>query len=404
MPFQAGKNVGVYYKVEGAFTTPPGTGGGKQLRLNASPGTDLERDEIKNPEIRSDGLTSLSRLGSRRAPGSYGGPLAVGAWDDILEAIVRNTWQVSFSVTSTGAGVFIDVTANATNQITRTGSGSWLTDGFRVGDVVRLTTYSTAADNSINLRIKALSATVMTFHGTPLTIGAADTTTTVTCLKKLKNGLVPTKRTFYVEEVYQDIDGSEVFGGCKWVEFKITGDPKGIATIDVRLLGATGQTLTGAGSPYYISPTTNTNIALVFVDALISVAGTDIANATSFELTYTIAAQTQDIIGGTTSPDVFDNDAMLTGQFTVARQDLNNVTAYIAETAFELHVLLVEPEAEPKDCIAIYVPNCLRTKASAPLGGDGAMIETIPFTCGKKEGFAATGYDDTLITFSTSAP
>src|SRR4051812_24359278 len=119
MPFQAGKDVGVYYKVESAFNTAPGTGGGKQLRLNASPGTDLERDEIKNPEIRSDGLTSLSRLGSRRAPGSYGGPLAVGAWDDIFEAILRSTWVASFSVASTGAGAFIDVTANSTSQITR---------------------------------------------------------------------------------------------------------------------------------------------------------------------------------------------------------------------------------------------------------------------------------------------
>lgn len=403
MPTQTAKGVGVYYKVEGTFNTAPGTGGGKQLRLNASPGTDLVRDEIKNPEIRADGLTSLSRLGSRRAPGSYNGPLVVGGWDDLLEAILRSTWVASAAITQATAGL-TSISTPTTSTILAS-AGSWITAGVRVGDVVRLTGFATAANNSINLRIKAVSALTLTVHGTPLTVDASlDTTFTLTILKKLKNGATPTKRTFYVEENNQDIDASELFGGCKWIEFKIAGDPKGLATISVRLLGASGTTVSGASAPYYISPTSNTNSALVFVDATVSFGGTDYVDATSFELTYTLAAATQDVIGATTTPDVFDNDATLTGSFSAARADLAEVTAYVAETAFELHVLLVENMSEPKNCIALYAPNCLRTNVTAPLGGDGAMIEQVPFTCGKKEGFSSTGYDDTLMTISTSAP
>jgi len=161
------------------------------------------------------------------------------------------------------------------------------------------------------------------------------------------------------------------------------------------------ETLTGGSSPYFTSPTVHNATPLVFADAKINVFGEDIVVATAFELNYAINAATQPVIGSKTSPDVFDNDVTLTGSFSAIRESFTNVAAFRNETEFELHILLTEPESEPKDYISIYVPRCKYTAADAPLGGDGAMIESLPFQTGAQ---TASAYRDaTMITMCTSA-
>jgi hypothetical protein len=401
MPSQTGKNLVVAFRVEATYNTAPGTGSAEQLRLFASPGMRLDRALIENGEIRSDGLTSMARLGSRQAPGSYSGPFAVDAYDTILEAIMRSTWVAAAAVTFDNGAALTSLTVNSASQVTFAGTTTPAAAGLRNGDVFRLTNMSTAANNSVNARVKSISGSVVNLHGTPLTTQAADNACTLTIQRKLKNGSTPTKRTFYVEEYNQDVDVSEVFGGAKWVGFKITGTPDGLATIDLQVLGASGNVLASGASPYYISPTQYTTDALVFVDATIAYNGTDIANATAFELSYMVAAKAEPVIGSTVTPDIFDNDAKLSGSISLIRQDLANVTLFLNETELELHVMLVENDSEPKDFVSLYVPRVKLTAADAPLGNDGAMIETLPWTAGAKA--AATGYDATLMTISTSA-
>lgn len=400
MPTQSGKNILVAYKPESAFNTAPGVvTGAKQLRINPSPGLSTKRTTIQSPEVRSDGLSSMGRLGQRMADGSYNVPLTVGGLDDILEAIMRSTWVAAAAI---NVATLTSVTFTSSTIVAA--AGSWITAGVRVGDVLRCNVTGTpAANNNVNVRVKAVTASTITVQGTPFTVdGTARTAGTVTILKKLKNGATPVKRSFYIEEYNQDIDVSEVFGGCKFIQLKVSGTPDGSATAEVQILGASGAVLASAASPFYSSPSLTSGINLVFADATVSFGGTDVVTCTAFEFTYTIAAKTEGVIGATTTPDVYDNDAKLSGSLSFIRQDLANVTTFLNETEVELHILLVEPESEPKDCVAFYIPRVKLTGADAPLGNDGAMIETLPFTSGKKEG--VTGYDDTLMTISTSAP
>ena len=397
---QSGKNVVVAYAVESVYNTAPGTGGGKQLRIDASPGMSLKRALIQNPEVRSDSLSSMARLGSRMADGSYNVPITVGGLDTILEAVMRSTWVAATAITQATAGL-TSISVPTTSTILAS-AGSWITAGVKKGDVFTLASFNTTADDAINLRVKNVTASTITVYGTPLTIDAAlDTTFTLTVMKKLKNGATATKRTFYIEEYNQDIDVSEVFGGCKFIGLDISGSPDGTATAVVKVLGASGAVLASGSSPYYISPTLNTAIRLVFADASLAYNGSDVATCTGFQINYTVAAKTEPVVGSSVSPDIFDNDATLTGSLSFVRADLANVTQFINETELELHVLLVEPTSEPKSCLALYIPRVKLTAADASLGSDGPMVETLPFTCGKSE--SVTGVDDTLLTISTSA-
>lgn len=400
MSLQSAKNVIVNFKPESAFNTPPGATAATTLRFTPSAGLNLKTATIRSNEQRSDALQTMGRNGSRMVDGTYGAEVSLASHDSIYEAVVRGTWEAALVITEVTAGL-TSITTTATTIVAA--AGSWLTAGLRIGDVIRLTGHSTPANNGVNLRIRALTATVITLHGTaPLVLDAsADVTFTITRGKKLRNPATPTKRTFYIEQNNVDIDSSQLFGGCRFTGFKLTGTPDGVAALEFTVLGASSENVTGAAAPYFTSATTFNTVPLVFADARISVGGVDIAIATAFELTYAINAATQPVVGSVTSPDVFDNDATLAGSFSLIREDFDNLNAFINETEFELHILLTEPESEPKDYVSVYVPRIKFTGIDAPLGGDGAMIESAPFQCGAQA--ATGGYDATMITLCTSA-
>lgn len=401
MAFETGKGVIVAYKVEATYNTAPGTGSAEQLRIKASPGATLEKALINSEEVRSDGLTSIARHGSRRVPVAYNCEASVDTFDTIFAALLRSAWVAPVAITFDNGAALTSLTVNSTSTMTFAGTTTPNAAGLRYGDVIRLTNMSTAANNSINVRVKSISGSVVTVHGTPLTVQAADTACTLTILRKLKNGATPVRSTFYIDEYGVNSDTSMVYGGVRWTGFTLRGTPDGMAELELRGLGASATPLATGSSPYFIAPTLTTTIPLVFADATLSYNGTDVATCTAWEMTYDIAADTQPVVGASVSPDIFDNDARLTGSMSFVREDLARVTQFVNETELEFHVLLVEPEAEPKDCVALYVPFAKLTAATADLGADGAMIETLPWTAGVRP--TTTGYDATLLTISTSA-
>lgn len=399
MPLQSAKNVTVAFKLESAFNTPPGDTGAEYLRFTPSPGLTQSAATIRSNEQRADALQTMGRNGSRSVDGSYAAEASLRSHDTIYEAAMRATWDPALVITEATSGAAASITTTSNKIIGNT--GSWITAGLRVGDVIRLTNHATAANNNRNLRIKDISALEITVHETLTVNAVGDTGYTITRGKKLSNPASPVKRTFYVEQNNVDVAGSQVFGGVRWIGFKLTGSPDGMATLEFTALGASMDVLEGSDAPYFTSPTVYNSVPLVFADAKVNVGGVDIAVATAFELTYAINAALQPVVGSVTSPDVFDNDVTLSGTFSMIRQDFNNVKSFSDETEFELHILLTEPEGEPKDYISFYVPRCKFTDASAPLGGDGAMIESLPFQTGAQT--ASAGRDATMLTICTSA-
>lgn len=402
MNLQSAKNVTVSFAQEATFNTPPGTAptpSAEFLRFTPSPGLNLTAATIRSNEQRSDALQTMGRNGSEQVGGTFSGEQSLRSHDVIYQAIVRDTWSVALVITEATVGGAASITTEANAIVGDV--GNWGTVGLRVGDVIRLTNHASAGNNNRNLRVKDLTATRIEVFETLTVNGTADTAFTITRGKKLKNGSTPTKRTFTVEQNNVDIDGSQVFSGVRWTGMKINGTPDGMVIIEFTALGASMQTLTGGASPYFTAPTVHNAVPLIFADAKINVFGSDIVVATAFELNYSINAATQPVVGSKTSPDVFDNDATMSGSFSAIREDFDNVTAFRNETEFELHVLLTEPEGEPKDYLSVYVPRCKYTAADAPLGGDGAMIESLPFQTGAQT--ASTFRDATMLTMCTSA-
>lgn len=399
MAHQTGKNVLVSFKVEVTPGVAVTGAGGTEFRKNAGSGLQLTRTTINPNEVRSDGKTSMGRLGSRNVAGTLGADLSLGTFDELFQAGVRGTWSTALTVTQ-ASSTLTSITTNATSLIAA--AGSWLTAGLRVGDVFVMTGHSTAANNSRNLRVTAVTTLTLSVLETLVTDAVADSSFSIVRGKKLVMPTTPVRRSFTFDEYMVDIDLSKVSVGCRVASIKVTGQPDGMAIVEFGVVGM-GQTTAASGSsPTLTSPTLSSTVALTWLDASIKVGTADRTNLTSFEFMFDNGASTLPVIGSSTSPDVFENNASISGSMAGTVQDFTDLDAFLAETEFEFHALLVEPESEPKDYISFFMPRLKRTSYDTPQGGDGAMIATAQFISGTKG--TATGYDDTMISIVTSAP
>lgn len=407
MPIQSSSRVVVALKRETTLGTAAGTSGGDILRITDSPGFDPDRNPIESAEQRVDGTTAMGRLGGRSLSGSFNGELVVGgAIDVILEAMTRGTWRAAMVVTQATSGL-TSITTTANTIVAA--AGSWNAAGIRVGDIVRLTNHSSAANNNINLRVTSLSALTLGVAGigtnaaTPLTVNAvADTTFELTVLKKLINPATPVRYSHTVEQGGTDMDLSAIFLGCRVTGFSLSCRPNSMATFTVTFTGLNWTFLVTGTSPYFTAPAVTTGLALVADDSAVRYNGADVATFTGFDIEFTLGAETDNVIGSTVSPDVADNNWRASGTITGFRSDFSNLTLWEAETEFEVSIALQEPGAAPQPVIGFFFPRVKLRKVSAPAGGGtGNMIETMELMIGPK--VAATGYDATSVAIFSSA-
>src|SRR5574343_666162 len=131
MPIANSVRKSLSYKRETTWGTPAGASGAKDLR-RVQGAFNLKKEAYESAEIRTDYQTAVSRHGVRSVDGSLNGELS---------------------------------------------AGSYLTDGFKVGEVVQLTGASlNAANVSKNLFVLGVTATALTvkvLNGTALVAQSA---------------------------------------------------------------------------------------------------------------------------------------------------------------------------------------------------------------------------------------
>lgn len=404
MATQVGSEFYVNFKAEVTEGTAAsgGSSTGERLRVLDSPGLTLSRGLIRSNERRADANLAKPRLGSKSVGGSFNTELSVGSFNTWLASLMRSTWvNDDAAITCDGGGTFTSFSITNQNEINLIGSGSFLTEGVKVGDVIRLSNMSTAANNTVNGRVKTVTASTITVYGTPYTNQSADTACTLTIKKKLAQGATPTNGTFTVEQHLRTIDQSKLFKGCRVVSLNLQMQPNGVVSATWGLVGMDREVLATVSSPYFTSPTEYTSIALVADDAALTYNGAQVATLTSFNITLQIATALQPVLGSTVAAGSYANLFEVTGDATAVFSDLSDDTLYDNETEFEMSAMLVEPETAPADFLHFFFGAVKLVGLSEALGGDTAMIQNRTLAITPR--VAATGYDAGIGTISTSA-
>lgn len=405
MTYQSATNAWIAYKAQSALGTAASGSGGTILRTTGGSGGLMTKAAYESQEVRRDGMSSRGRHGTRKTSGAYTSELSLGCADSIMAAVMRGAWG-SADLALTQADFTSLTTTTSTIVLT---SGNPISLGLRVGDVIRLTTFATTANNSKNLRITALSSTTITVAETLVLDASPDSTCTITRTGRVLTNpaaLSLTKTYFTIDEYEADTDVSETFSDCIWGSMKFGMQPNGIITFDPSWMG-NGQSAVNAtgSSPVLTSPTEPTGTPLAVVDATLRVGSSDRVDLTGFELTLDTSPSSVDTIGSVYSPDVFHGDMRISGSFSLLRSDLSFLTDFMAETQYSLHILAVENESEPKDFVSIYIPNfTLGGVAKSAIAKSGAArTQTIQIPAalvGKDE--RGTEYDATMAKIQVS--
>lgn len=403
MAYQSQSQGLVAFKAQSAKGTVATGASGFVLRITGG-GLQYNKGVYGSNEVRRDLMRSRGRHGLKSVTGTYTCELSLDMIDAFLEALFRTTATTALTVTEATASLASIVTDSA-GTITA-GGGSWITAGFRVGDVVRLTGHSSAGNNSRNLLITALTATVMTvtcLDGGALTTNAvADTAFTIIRPGlSLINPSAPAAPVYFtVEEWDGDLDLARAFHDCRVHMVKFNMAPGGLVTVDITFTG-TGlfSTASGGSAPTLTSPTASTGVPLSAVDAVVRLGSSVRAELTSFDLTLDIGAVAPEVVAATISPDVFTGAMSVSMNLSMLMTDYTELTAFAAETAYSLSTTFSESETAPADFMSIFVPNfTLGGFEASPLSREaGPRTVTVPVPA-DLVGIDSTGgaYDSTM--------
>lgn len=386
-------------KLETAWNVPDVTTTGAQLLRRTQATFDLVPANYKSNEIRPNRQIADFRLGTRAVQGKLSAELAPAAFTPTIIATVL----AGATVTGVNTGAITTVTAAASAPGTFTRSaGSFITDGFKIGDIVRWTGWATtgAANNSRNYRITALSATVMTVGtaatgavGGPEAVTAKASGDSVTCTVTGKKIVTPAAgslvdTSFAFERWFSDISKSELYTGCKASQVDFSLPPTGLATIAATIMGGA---LTTGTSQYYTSPSALDSSGLVAaVNGTLRVGSTDIATVTGLTISVKGGHTTAQVAGSQFTPGVFPGQLDVSGQITALFDSTTLRDFGLAETPISLNAVLTCTSAINSDFIAFNIPRLKLTgwNKDDPFG---AIAQTLGFQALDNTAFGGAG-------------
>ena len=396
-----GINKQVRYKKEtaGQWGVLPGNTGGNVLR-RVTANFNLEKETYQSGEIRTDYQIQDMRHGVRSATGSLNAELSPGSYADFFAAAVAK----NFAAVTLGAAVSTTVTvAGSVYKLIRS-TGSWITDGVKVGTVVRATGLTATADNNKNLLVTAVTATDLTvvpLNGVALT--AQPTGTSVTLSAPGKKTLAPltghTDDSFTFEEWYSDIAQSEVFTGCKVNTAALSIPSTGLVTTD---FGFMGKDLAQTGTAAYFTAPTAQGTTGIFasVNGVLMISGTPVAVVTDASININRNMQNATVVGSNSIAEMFEGRIAVDGSFSAYFQDGTFRDLFKDEVEASLVIALTTSNANNADFVSITLPR-IKVNSNTKSDGEQGIVSQHSFMALLNP--AVAGTEQTTIAIQDSA-
>lgn len=376
---------GVFKKLIGKKQSALGTqatAASAQIFRRVTSSLNKKKAGYKSNEIRDSMQRSDFRHGVISVEGSISGELSVGTYNTLMASALRGAWAAT--VTS---GAQTNITAAATTGANGTftrASGSYLTDGFKVGMVVRWAGWATtgAPNNAHNFLITSLTALVMSgkmLDG--VAVGPKAAGDSVTCTSAGKTLSIPqsghSDDYWTFEHSYTDITQSEVFVDCVIGGFSVKLPPTGMATIDFPIMGLD---MVAGTTQYFTSPTAaSTGAVLAANNGFVSVNGVELGLITNldFNVNGNMSA-VGGVVGTNKSPDVFPGAFDIDGNMTILFQDTAQKALFLAETEVAIIAVFTGGNTAAADFVSVTFPRCKLNGGDIDDGEKGLSL-TVPF-------------------------
>lgn len=390
-------------------TIATAAGGGQSLRRVTST-LDLKRAQYRSNEINTSQQRKDNRLGVKSVEGAISGEMSAGTYQLFFESILRQLVQnavttgalTNVTAATSGAGTFLGTFTRA--------AGSFLTDGFKVGDLVRCSGWATTAvaNNAKNFIITDLTATVMTVmavNETDIVAKAAGDSVTISTPGKAT--WVPqsghTRDYYTIEHLFADANPviSERFVDCVISQANIKLPATGMATVDFSVMGLDMQT---GNSAYFTSPVAASGSGLqAAVNGALLVDGVRVATLTSLDININgNYSAPGGVIGSNVDPDIFPGTIDVSGTVTALLDSVALRDKFVNEVEGQIVAVLTTSNGAAADATVI-VMNAVKFGGADKDDGEKGISITLPFMASEYNGasnkFRATtiSIQDTLF-------
>lgn len=387
-------------KRQSAKGTLAGTSDGQIMRRESSINEFTKEAYDTSSEITTTQQVKSVRHGVVLGNVALDGLLSPGTYSDIISAILRK----DFAAVSAITGMSITIATSGDNYTITRGSGSFLTDGIKIGMIARLTDGTFATGNLNNnvlvLAVTALALTVKTLNGFALTAEGPITGATLTVPGKVS--YVPdsghTNVYYTVEDWYNTGTGySERNRDVKYgkADFALPGS--GNATVK---FAGNGLAQTNATSVYFTAPAAESSSEVVVAaSGALIVNGAPVATVT--DLSFSVdgsLAPADGVVGTNERPDIFQGLVKVTGSFTGYFEGGTIPALFLNETKTNIISALTASTDKNADFIT-FTLSCVKLSSSTPDDGQTGLKRTYNFTAYRNAagGAALADYASTIM-------
>lgn len=352
--------------------------GGTSKYYNHKPDTagGLKKDTFSSDSIRTDQTVQNARHGLRSVDFTLSQELQLGGHTELIAAACRAAWA---SGSTTGAQTNIGINTS-TRTISRA-AGSFITDGFKVGDIVRAAGFATTANNGKNLRLLTVTALAMTYAADAWLTGAgmateaagASVTITVPGKKVATPSSGHTKDYFTVEDWHSDVPQGTLMTDCVVGSVAIDVNPGAQATIKFGLTGLAAD-LTRTSAYFSAATAASTGSLLAGPEGKLNFAGNDSAVVSGLQINMAGSADVKAVVGSKSSPDVFRSPIAVSGSLSALFDGGAILTAFDNEVENVLYVYMFANATATADFLVIKVPNAKINGADKSQDGPALQI------------------------------
>jgi hypothetical protein len=405
MTIQTGVGKLLTYKVQSALGTVATSTGGQRLRRVESL-IDLAKRTYESQEKRSDFQVGDFRHGAQTVEGPIRGELSPGTYFEFMENIVRR----DFTAVSAITGASITIAASGSLWTVTRAAGSYITDGVKVGNVIRLTAGSFNAlnlnKNLLVVELTALIATVMVVNGSSLFAEGPIASATVSLPGK--KTFVPatghTNEYFSIEHNYSEIDESEVFVDCRCGTMNIALPAEGMSTVEFGFMGRSVNRLSGGSAPYFTAPTAETATGVIAgVSGALVVNGSPVALLNNISINVDGGLSGEPVVGSTIYPDIFRGRVRVNGEFSAFFESVSLRDVFHDETEVSIVAAFTSNKLAASDFISFTLPR-VKFGGSGKDDPETGMKQRIPYVAlYNSTGGASDKHEQSTIAIHDSA-
>lgn len=361
---------------ETVWGTAPAAGTGRLVRRKTC---DLatEKESYQSAELLPHYQLADLRHGQVSCKGTLTAEPVPGGHSDLIASALRKAF-----VTGATTGAITTVTATASAPHFVRSGGSFFSDGFKIGDVVRWTGWATTgtANNNRNYIITALTATQMTVvdpGSTTGTVAAKASGDSVTCTATGKKSYIPTTghtdESYAIERFYSDITQGELFLGVKVGGFSAKFSAGAMGDLSIPLMGAG---YTNAAAAYFTSPTAvSSTSVLAGANAGMLVAGGAVAYVRELGVTLDNGLSSVPVIGTNAVQGIVQGQMKVTGNLTAYFQDAVMRDYFLNETEVSLIFAAFTGSSGTADFMQFCMPRVKFQSIGKP---DGPGVIAMP--------------------------